>query len=128
MTAAGPATANFTTISSAGIYSVGPTTSPGQLGSYTITIATVTINSTVYSITTPNTFSLTVTSPCGTTVITAPTLSAITLAVWDLQKAYPAFTDFPDSIATSNGDPTMCPKTYTATVSTNSAGKSLTNV
>ena len=64
-------------------------------------------------------------SPCGPTTITAPTLSAISLTVWDLSQAYQAFPEFPDSIATTNGDPTMCPKTYTATVSTNAAGKSL---
>jgi hypothetical protein len=45
-----------------------------------------------------------------------------------LQQAYPAFTDFPDSVSNTNGDPTMCPKTYTATVSTNAGGKSLTSL
>ena len=52
------------------------------------------------------------------------------LVVWDLEAFYPssiaAFGDFTDSISNLNSDPTMCAKTYSATISTNTAGFSLT--
>ena len=47
--ATGPATANFTNISPTGLYSVGPTTSPNQVGAYTINIDSVTFNSITFS-------------------------------------------------------------------------------
>ena len=63
--------------------------------------------------------------------MTGTSVSAISLVVWDLEAFYPssgaAFTDFRDSISTLNGDQTMCAKTYSATVSTNNMGNSLTN-
>jgi hypothetical protein len=58
-------------------------------------------------------------------------VSDISLVVWDSETFYPvsgaAFTDFTDSISTLNSVPNMCTKTYSATVSTNSGGNSLSN-
>ena len=136
MTASGPEPANFNTIgASTGIYSVGPTTTTSQSGSYTIQIATVTVNGVVYgtspSLGSPSSFILTVVNPCSGTTVTGSSVNAISLTVWDLEQFYPssgaAFTDFTDSISTSNSNPTLCAKTYSATISTNTGGNSLTN-
>lgn len=79
---------------------------------------------------TPSTFILTVHSPCVTTIVTASTVTNISLKVWDPIAYYPssgsAFTDFTDTISSLNSDPSMCFKTYSATISTNSGGNSLT--
>ena len=57
--------------------------------------------------------------------MTGSTPSGITLKVWDAEASYPAsgvaFADFTDSVSTSNGDPNMCAKTYSATVTINTA-------
>jgi chitodextrinase len=41
--------------------------------------------------------------------------------VWDALASYPsagvAYTEFTDSVSAASGDPTLCPKTYTATIS-----------
>jgi len=83
------------------------------------------------SLVTPSSFTLTVINPCSGATVTGTSVGAITLTVWDLEAFYPssgaAFIDFTDSISTLNGDPTMCAKTYSATVSTNTGGNSLTN-
>ena len=70
-------------------------------------------------------------NPCATTVVTANTVSPITLTVWDDPLAfYPAsgaaFTEFTDTVSTTNLVPTMCAKTYTASVTTNAGLISLT--
>ena len=63
--------------------------------------------------------------------MSASGISSITLAVGDLEKFYPssgpAFFDFTDSVSDEIGDPNNCAKSYSATVTTNSGGKSLTN-
>ena len=98
----------------------------------------VTVNSINYdgsilakTLVTPSTFTLNVLSPCATTTVTASTASDISLKVWDTQAYYPssgfAFTDFTDLVQTANSDSSMCPKTYTATVSNNAGGNSLSN-
>ena len=83
------------------------------------------------SLVTPSSFALTVVNPCATTVVTANTVSPITLTVWDDPLAfYPAsgaaFTEFTDTVSTTNLVPTMCAKTYTASVTTNAGLISLT--
>ena len=136
MTASGPAPANFNTIgASTGTYVVNPTTSTSQTGTYTILVTAVTVDGITYgsspSLIAPSSFTLTVVNPCSGTIVTRSSVNPITLIVWDLETFYPssgaAFTDFTDSISSLNSDPTMCTKTYSATVSTNSGGNSLTN-
>lgn len=113
---------------------MGPTILTTQAGTYVISVAAVTVDGNTYgtslSLITPSSFTLTVVNPCQSTSVTASSVSSITLEVWDLEKFYPgsgaAFLDFIDSVSSTNGDPSMCAKTYTATVSTNSDGKSLT--
>jgi hypothetical protein len=79
----------------------------------------------------PSSFTLNVVNPCSGTIVSSTSVSDITLVVWDLEKFYPvsgaAFTDFTDSISTLNSVANMCAKTYSATVTTNSGGNSLTN-
>ena len=128
----GPAPANFQNIgSSTGLYTVGPTIQTTQAGTYAISITSVTVESIVYGaspmlLLTPSSFTLTVIDPCQTTTVTSSTVSSVTLVVWDLESFYPssgaAFTDFTDSISSLNADPTMCAKSYSATVTTNSGG------
>ena len=136
MIASGPVPTNFNTIgASTGTYVVSPTTSTSQTGTYTILVTAVTVDGIAYgtspSLIAPSSFTLTVINPCSGTIVTGTSVSAITLVVWDLAAFYPssgeAFTDFTDSISDFNSDPTMCAKTYSATVSTNSGGNSLTN-
>ena len=78
---------------------------------------------------TPSSFTLTVVNPCATSVITASMVSPLYLKVWDVAFDYPflgtAFVEFSDSVSSLNSVPTMCAKSYTATVSTNGAGVSL---
>jgi hypothetical protein len=136
VSAIGPAPANFAHFSTAtSIYTVGPTTATSQTGTYTIQIASLIVNSVTYgstSLVAPSSFILTVVNPCSGTTVTATSVSSITLAVWDLEAIYPttgtAFSDFTDTISTTNSDPTMCAKTYTATSSTITGGVSLTNL
>lgn len=63
--------------------------------------------------------------------MTSSSVNAITLKVWDLEADYPssgaAFNDFSDSISSANNDPGLCAKTYSATISNNAGGNSLTN-
>jgi hypothetical protein len=115
---------------------MGPTVQTTQAGTYTISITSVTVESIVYGasprpLLSPSSFTLTVIDPCQTTTVTASTVSSITLVAWDIESFYPssgaAFTDFTDSISSLNVDPTMCAKSYSATVTTNSGGQSLTN-
>ena len=95
----------------------------------------MTVNGVVYGtslpLVAPSSFTLIVENPCSGTTVTGSSVNAVSLTVWDLERFYPssgaAFTDFTDSISTSNSVPTMCAKTYSATVSTNSGGNSLTN-
>jgi hypothetical protein len=78
----------------------------------------------------PSSFLLIVTNPCATTTISAVIVSVtpITLSVWDLVSSHNtiAFSEFPDTASTTNSFPTMCPKTYSATVTTLTGGISLT--
>ena len=90
VTASGPEPANFNTIgASTGAYSVGPTTTTSQSGSYTIQIATVTVNGIVYgtspSLGSPSSFILTVVNPCSGSTVTGSSVNAISLTVWDLE-------------------------------------------
>ena len=95
----------------------------------------MTVNGNTYGTSTsliaPSSFTLNVVNPCSGSIVTGTSVNAITLVVWDLEAFYPssgaAFTDFTDSISDSNGDPTMCAKNYSALVSANSGGNSLTN-
>ncbi len=58
--------------------------------------------------------------PCYTTTVTPSPVSGIVLKVWDALAYYPlsgaAYTEFTDSASTASGDPSLCPKTYTATI------------
>ena len=90
MTASGPAPANFNTIeASTGAYSVGPTTTTSQSGTYTIQVTAVTVNGIVYgtspSLVSPSSFTLTVVNPCSGTTVSGSSVNAITLTVWDLE-------------------------------------------
>lgn len=51
-------------------------------------------------------------------MVTASTVANITLSVWDALAYYPAsgFTDFTDTVSNASGDPTLCSKTYTASI------------
>jgi hypothetical protein len=57
---------------------------------------------------------------CSATVITPSTVAAISLKVWDPIAYYPssgvAYEDFNDTVSTSSGNLTLCPKTYTAQI------------
>ena len=79
----------------------------------------------------PASFTLTVLDACSGTTVTGSAVNAITLKVWDLETVYPAsgaaFSDFTDSVSSANGDPNLCAKTYSASVSTNTGGVSLSN-
>ena len=79
----------------------------------------------------PSSFTLSVIDACAATIVTSTSINSITLTVWDAEVNYPstgsAFTEFTDSVSTANNDPTMCAKTYSASVSTNAGGNSLTN-
>ncbi len=103
---------------------------------YTIQITAVTVDGVAYigtSLVPPSSFTLNVVAlgSCDSTVVTATAVSAITLKVWDAEANYPlygdAFLEFTDSVSTSNNDPLMCPKTYSATSSMNAEGISLTD-
>jgi len=134
--AVGPVPANFALIRiSSGVYSVGPTALTNQRGTYTITITNVVVDGVTYDGSTyvldsPSSFILDVGSPCDSTIVTASTVSNISLKVWDAEALYPltvaAFTDFVDTVSTLNNYPTMCSKTYTASVTNNAGGNSLT--
>ena len=67
--------------------------------------------------------------PCQLSVITPNIIADIALTVWDASQFYPlnaqAFTEFSDSVSASNA-PATCSKSYSASVSTNAAGVSLT--
>lgn len=69
-------------------------------------------------------------NPCATTTVSANTVSPITIKVWDADAFYPAsaaaFTEFTDSVSTTNAVATMCAKTYTASVTTLAGAISLT--
>ena len=79
----------------------------------------------------PSSFTLNVINPCSSTTVTGTSVLAISLIVWDPEAVYPvsgaAFADFTDSISTLNNMPNMCAKTYSASISPNSDGYSLTN-
>ena len=90
MTASGPEPANFNTIdASTGAYSVGPTTTTSRSGTYTIQVATVTVNGIVYgtslSLVSPSSFILTVVNPCSGTTVIGSSVNDISLTVWDLE-------------------------------------------
>ena len=74
---------------------------------------------------------MTVVDPCSITIVTGTNVAPISLVVWDSAIVYPssgmAFTDFTDSISTLNSIPNFCAKSYSATVSTNAGGISLSN-
>ena len=79
----------------------------------------------------PSSFSFTIdVVDCAPSVITTSIVLDITLTVWDTAAYYPAsgtaFADFTDSVSTASGNPNTCLKEYTATVSTNEDGNSLT--
>jgi hypothetical protein len=102
---------------------------------YTIQITAVTVDGVAYigtSLVPPSSFTLNVVAlgSCDSTTVTATTVSAITLKVWDAEDLFPtsgaAFSEFTDSVSISNNDSSMCPKTYSATASTNAGGISLT--
>ena len=106
-----------------------------QIGVYAIQVSAVTVDGVAYTSTSlgsPSSFNLNVVAlgSCDSTIVQAPTVSAITLQVWDAEALYPtsgaAFSEFTDSVSTSNNDPSMCPKTYSATSTLNAAGASLT--
>ena len=63
---------------------------------------------------------MTVSTGCDTTTVTASAVSSITLKLGDTLASYPstevAYTDFTDTVSTTSGDPTLCSKTYTATI------------
>ena len=52
--------------------------------------------------------------------MTASTPSTISLKVWDPIAYYPApgpaFSEFTDTVSVAAADSTLCPKTYTATI------------
>ena len=52
--------------------------------------------------------------------MTASTPSTINVNYWDAVAYYPqpgpAFTEFTDTVSTAAGDPTLCQKTYSATI------------
>ena len=92
------------------------------------------VNSVSYSsanLVAPFSFTLTIVDPCSATIVTSTSVTTINLSVWSAEALYPtsgaAFLEFTDSVSTSNNDPSMCAKTYSATVSTNAGGVSLTN-
>ena len=106
-----------------------------QIGMYAIQVTAVTVDGVAYTSTSlgsPSSFNLNVVAlgSCDSTIVTATAVSAITLKVWDAEALYPtsgdAFLEFTDSVSTSNNDPSMCSKTYSATASTNVGGISLT--
>ena len=92
----------------------------------------MTVDSVVYSsaaLVAPSSFTLTIADPCSATTVTATSVAPINLSVWDSETSYPisgpAFLDFTDSVSTLNNNAAMCAKTYSATVSTNTGGFSL---
>ena len=103
---------------------------------YTIQITAVTVDGVAYdsaSLVPPSSFTLNVVAlgSCDSTIVTATAVNEIILQVWDAEANYPlygdAFLEFTDSVSTSNNDLSMCPKTYSATASTNAGGISLTD-
>jgi len=62
--------------------------------------------------------------------MTAPSINDISLKVFDPIAFYPsggpAFTNFPDTASTAANDPDFCEKTYTATITPNSAANAVT--
>jgi hypothetical protein len=58
--------------------------------------------------------------PCSTTTVSPSSVSNIALKVWDALAYYPlsgtAYTEFTDSASTASSNPSLCPKTYTATI------------
>jgi hypothetical protein len=81
------------------------------------------VNGVIYnptSLVSPSSFVLTVSTGCSATVVTASSVSNISLKVWDAMAYYPssgvAYTDFTDTVSIVSGDPTLCSKTYTATI------------
>ena len=136
MSATGPLPTNFQNIDATGTYTIQPTQATNQIGVYEIQVSAVTVDGVTYtstSLVSPSSFNLNVVAlgSCDSTIVTAPVVSAITLKVWDAEALYPisgdAFSEFTDSASTSNNDPSMCPKTYSATSSMNAGGISLTN-
>ena len=90
VTASGPVPANFNTIDAlTGTYSVGPTTTLSQSGTYTIQVTSVVVNGITYgtspALISPSSFTLTVLNPCAATIVTGSNVNAITLTVWDLE-------------------------------------------
>ena len=75
------------TISSTGLFSVGPFTDYSKAGSYTISVTSVTINGVIYTSITnnnvsPNSFLLTVTNPCASATVTPSTVADISVTVF----------------------------------------------
>ena len=106
-----------------GSYNLVAMNQANRAGTYLITITSVTVNLVTYTtaqLVAPNTFILTVSTGCSATVITPSTVASISLKVWDALANYPssgvAYTEFTDTVSTASGDPTLCPKTYTATI------------
>ena len=69
-------------------------TNSNRVGTYSIAITSVTVNGVVYngaSLVSPSTFVITVsmTAGCGTTTVTASTVSSITLKMGDTLAFYP---------------------------------------
>ena len=93
----------------------------------------MTVNSITYGtspgLLSPSSFTLNVINPCATSVITPNSVANVALKVWDAAAFYPtsgaAFAEFADSISTANAVPTMCAKSYSATISTNGGGINL---
>ncbi len=116
---------DFNNIASAtGVYSIASHSDPNRAGVFTIAITAVIVNGVTYngaSLVTPSTFVLTASTGCSSTSVTASTVSSISLKVWDTLANYPssgaAYSDFTDTKSTASGNPALCSKTYTATIS-----------
>ena len=118
-------TSDYSTIDAViGVYSIPAMNQANRAGIFNIAITSVTVNGVIYngaSLVSPSTFILDATTPsCSSTVVTASTVSNISLKVWDTIANYPssgvAYSDFTDTVSTASGDPTLCSKTYTATI------------
>ena len=95
-----------------------------RAGIFSIAITAVSVNGVTYdgtSLVSPSTFVLNANTGCSSTVVTASTVLDISLKVWDTLANYPssgaAYSDFTDTVSTAGGDPTICSKTYSATIS-----------
>ena len=118
-------TSDYDTIDTAtGVYSISAMDQANRAGVFEIAITSVTVNGVTYTgtqLVSPSTFILTASTGCSGTVVTASTVSNISLKVWDALAYYPlsgaAYSDFTDTVSTASGNPTLCSKTYTATIS-----------